>query len=284
MTIAVLSDIHANHIAFARCVEDALAHGAEAFWLLGDYVCDLAGVAETMALLRELMARYPCTLLRGNKEDYWLGDETSRHTWRPGSSATGTLWYTYHLLTAEDIALFRTLPAAQTMHLPGLPPVLLCHGSPESNRGKLLDNSETRALMESSTAPLILCGHTHQPFQLTHAGVTVANPGAVGVAIGSAGLADYLLLTGENGPWHLTQRQLPYDVDAVVDNLVACGLDRIAPSWTRSTVQILRHGGPKKTVLVAKVLEVCHKRLGEMALADVPEECWQEALALLDIP
>lgn len=284
MTIAVLSDIHANHLAFARCVEDALAHGAEAFWLLGDYVCDLAEVAETMALLRDLMARYPCTLLRGNKEDYWLGDEASRRTWRSGSSATGTLWYTYRLLTAEDIALFRTLPVAKTMHLPGLPPVLLCHGSPESNRGKLLDNQETRDWMESSTAPLILCGHTHQPFQINHAGVTVANPGAVGVAIGSEGVADYLLLTGENGAWRLTQRQLPYDVDAAVESLTACGLDRIAPCWTRSTIQILRHGGPKKTAVVAKVMEVREKRLGTLPLADIPEECWQAALSLLGIP
>ncbi len=284
MTIAVLSDIHANHIAFARCVEDALANGAEAFWLLGDYVCDLAGVAETMALLRNLMARYPCTLLRGNKEDYWLGDDESRSTWRPGSSATGTLWYTYSLLTAEDIALFRTLPVAITLRLPGLPPVLLCHGSPESNRGTLRDCEATRALMESSTVPLILCGHTHQPYQLSHAGVTVANPGAVGVAIGSAGLADYLLLTGENGAWRLTQRQLPYDVDAAVESLTACGLDRIAPCWTCSTIHILRYGGPKKTAVVAKVMEVCDRRLGALPLADIPEECWQEALSLLDIP
>lgn len=284
MTIAVLSDLHANHIAFARCVEDALANGAEAFWLLGDYVCDLAEVAETMALLHDLMARYPCTLLRGNKEDYWLGDEASRRTWRSGSSATGTLWYTYRHLTAEDIALFRTLPIAATMRLPGLPPVLLCHGNLQSNRGRLLDNQETRTLMESSPVPLILCGHTHQAFQLTHAGVTVANPGSVGVAIGNEGIADYLLLTGENSAWHLTQRHLPYDVDAAVERLAACGLDRIAPCWTRSTIHILRHGGPKKTVLVAKVKEVCEKRLGALPLAEAPEECWQEALSLLGIP
>lgn len=284
MKIAVLSDIHANATALTRCIDDALHCGAESFWLLGDYVCDLADVQETMALLRQLMARYPCTLLRGNKEDYWLGDADTRSAWREGSSATGTLLYTYRLLTEEDMALFRSLPEAKTMRVDGLPPVLLCHGSPESNRGTMRESEHTRALLSQVDTPLILCGHTHQPYRYTHAGVTVINPGAVGVALGTCGLADYLLLTGENGTWHAEQRLLPYDVEAAIGHLHTSGLDRMAPCWTRSTIHILRHGGPKKTEVVARAAQLYSQWFGAPPASEIPECCWLEALEQLGIP
>lgn len=80
MLVAVLSDIHANDVALRRCIEHAISRGAEAFCFLGDYVGDLAGVRETMKLLRGVMDAHPCVLLRGNKEDYWLAPAWTRTT------------------------------------------------------------------------------------------------------------------------------------------------------------------------------------------------------------
>lgn len=42
MDIAVLSDIHGNHIALKRCVEYALEQGIGHFLFLGDYAGELA--------------------------------------------------------------------------------------------------------------------------------------------------------------------------------------------------------------------------------------------------
>lgn len=55
MLVAVLSDIHANDVALRRCIEHAFSRGAKAFCFLGDYMGDLAGVRETMKLLRGVM-------------------------------------------------------------------------------------------------------------------------------------------------------------------------------------------------------------------------------------
>ena len=38
MLIALFADIHANRQAFAACLDDARARGAQRFVLLGDYV------------------------------------------------------------------------------------------------------------------------------------------------------------------------------------------------------------------------------------------------------
>ena len=55
MKLAVLSDIHGNYIALERCIEYALAHGAQRFVFLGDYVGELAYPQKTMAHIYGLM-------------------------------------------------------------------------------------------------------------------------------------------------------------------------------------------------------------------------------------
>lgn len=283
MLVAVLSDIHANDVALRRCIEHAISRGAEAFCFLGDYVGDLAGVRETMKLLRGVMDAHPCVLLRGNKEDYWLAPEAERASWREGDSTTGTLRYTDRLLTAEDRALFASLPIARRVVFPGLPPLLLCHGSPDSNRGKLDVSDATRTLMERVDAPYILCGHTHKPFRMEHAGVTLMNPGAVGVALGEGGTTQYLLLHGERGKWHPEQVTLSYDVESAIDQLYVAGLHLLAPAWTRTTIQLLRHGAPPKLLSLRRAMELCRERTGRCVWPDIPEDCWEAALEEMNV-
>ena len=42
MRIAVMADIHSNHIALEKCIEEAKRKGAEEFLFLGDYIGELA--------------------------------------------------------------------------------------------------------------------------------------------------------------------------------------------------------------------------------------------------
>ncbi|MBQ7304946.1 MAG: metallophosphoesterase family protein, partial [Clostridia bacterium] len=51
MRIAVLADIHGNHVALERCLAHAEAQGAEAYWFLGDYVGELPCPQRTMEAL-----------------------------------------------------------------------------------------------------------------------------------------------------------------------------------------------------------------------------------------
>ena len=54
MRIAVLADIHSNHIALDTCVKEALARDAEEFIFLGDYIGELACPQKTMESLRQI--------------------------------------------------------------------------------------------------------------------------------------------------------------------------------------------------------------------------------------
>ena len=70
MEIAVLSDIHGNHIAFGQCVEYVLARNINTFIFLGDYLGEFSYPQKTMEIIYALKEKYTCFFIRGNKEDY----------------------------------------------------------------------------------------------------------------------------------------------------------------------------------------------------------------------
>lgn len=63
MVYAVISDIHGNYSAFKAVVGDAMAKGAEAFLLLGDYIRDTPTLNEVIDTIRTLPN---CTAILGN--------------------------------------------------------------------------------------------------------------------------------------------------------------------------------------------------------------------------
>lgn len=102
--IAVMADIHSNYEAFKVCVEDAINRGVEEFIFLGDYLGDMAQPQKTLQLLYNLMEKYPCTCIRGNKEEYWINHRSNKsQVWTSGNTSTGMLKYNYDRLSESDI-------------------------------------------------------------------------------------------------------------------------------------------------------------------------------------
>ena len=78
MKIAVMADIHSNIEAFKTCYEEAEKQGVTEYIFLGDYLGDMANPQETLCLLHEIQTKYPCTFVRGNKEEYWISATRSQ--------------------------------------------------------------------------------------------------------------------------------------------------------------------------------------------------------------
>ena len=70
--IAVIGDIHSNHIGLERCIGHALERDVDEFLFLGDYISDCAYPQKTMQIIYEMDHNYPCIFIRGNREDYML--------------------------------------------------------------------------------------------------------------------------------------------------------------------------------------------------------------------
>ena len=59
---------------------------------LGDYLGELAYPEKTLDLLDQVRKEFPCTFIRGNKEDYWIDRQKGLNPdWirEAGSSSTG---------------------------------------------------------------------------------------------------------------------------------------------------------------------------------------------------
>lgn len=280
MDIAVLSDIHGNHIALERCVEYALEQGIGHFFFLGDYAGELARPEKVAEYLRVLRRRYDCRFIRGNKEDYWLGYRTGGETgWKDYDSTTGSLVYSYGRLTKEDLDFYETLPISCAVTFPELPPLTLCHGSPFRVNEKLLPGQEqTYAVMDAAETQIILCGHTHIQGKIVHDGKTVLNAGSVGVPLKSDGMAQFLILHGENGVWSEEFVSLEYDVESVIRELYEEKLNEHAPCWCLVTEQLLRNGKVSHGSVLGRAMELCRAETGSCAWPQIPERFWQRAV------
>lgn len=280
MTIAFLADIHSNEAALRVCLDELARRRPDRVFFLGDYLGDLADPQHTLAMLREAQQTFDCTFLRGNKEDYWI-DHRRRpdEVWTRGSNAAGMLAYNYDQLTGADIDWFETMPIAQTVHTPGYPDFIACHGSPfRANESMRPEYDYIDELAARIPAPLTVCGHFHIQTAYERAGKTVVNPGSVGVALGAPGKAQFMLLRGEAGQWAPEFISLDYDVSGTLAAMDAADLASWSPAWTAMTRHLLTKGEPSHAAVVRRIIALAG---GQTPLPRIAPAVWDQALAEL---
>ncbi|MDP4090301.1 MAG: metallophosphoesterase [Bacillota bacterium] len=280
MDIAVLADIHGNYIALECCLEYVLSRNISTFFFLGDYIGELAYPDRTMQMLYYMNDRDECYFIKGNKEDYWLKYRADGEKgWKDKNSASGSLLYAYNALTSRDLDFFAHLQPVQEITVGEMPPVTICHGSPNKINEKMLpDNDRTMEIMNSVKTSTILCGHTHVQSKIVHSGKCVLNPGAVGMPLFSEGKTQFLILHGNDGTWSEEFISLQYDVDRVIRDMHEVKFDEHAPYWSLITENILRGGNTSHGKILSRAMELCRKETGDCVWPDIPEKCWAQAV------
>lgn len=280
MDIAVLADVHGNHVALERCVEYALSRGIRTFFFLGDYAGELACPEKVMGYLYEMDKKYDCHFIKGNKEDYWLNYRAGgEQGWKDQDSTTGSLLYSYERLTERDLDFYGSLPISAVVTFEDLPPLTICHGSPYRANEKLLPGKErTFEIMDASETSIILCGHTHIQGKIVHNGRRVLNAGAVGMPLKSDGRAQFVILHGDDQAWTEEFVSLDYDVESVIRELYEEKLDEHAPGWCCVTKQLLHDGKVAHGSVLGRAMELCRAETGSCVWPDVPERFWQQAV------
>lgn len=280
MKIAVLSDIHGNYIALAECIRKALEKNADRFIFLGDYVGDMPYPQKTMNLLYEIKGRYECYFIKGNKEDYWLNYKAGGEKgWQDKSSTSGALLYTYNNLRERDLEFFSKLPISTDLEFKGLPTITICHGSPKKTKDKLFaDAPLTFSTLENMENELLLSGHIHRRTYVEHNGKRLINGGSVGVPLGSNGMAQFVILEGENGSWKHEFVDVEYDVEKVINEFDESGMKTSAPYWCEVTSYLIRSGKKSHATVLARVMELCKEETGVCNWPDIPEKYWEQAV------
>ena len=287
MKIAVLADIHSNHIALEACLKEAKKRRVQGYLFLGDYLGELAYPEKTLEILDQLKAQVPCVLIRGNKEDYWIrhARQTDGRNWQRGSSSTGMLAYVYERLTPAQIESFEEMPIAKEIHVAGLPAFVICHGSPwRADESLREDHAFIREKIGRLKTELTVCGHFHIQCAYTRSGKKIVNPGAVGVPLNSGGLTQFMMLSGADGHWEEEFISLPYDQERAIREMDEERLYEQAPAWYRMTKEILRGGSVTHKMALIRAHDLYEKDTGINDWSEIPEIYWERTLTAFGIP
>ena len=99
---------------------------------------------------------------------------------------------------------------------------LFCHGSPRSDEERITRATPRERLapmLDGIAEPIIVCGHTHQQFDLRFGDQRVLNAGSIGMPYEGTAAAFWLLLGPEP-----QLRRTDYDVAAAVETMRASGM------------------------------------------------------------
>lgn len=236
-SLALLSDIHGNLVAFEAVLADLRAEPPDAVVCLGDVAATGPRPHEVVARLRA--ERWPVVL--GNADAWLLDPREPDGEDDPFLARVRELdrWCAERL-DKDDRAYLRGLPKTVHVGLGEAGPLLCFHGSPRSFNELLLATTPAEALDEAlagTTAPLLAGGHSHQPLLRRHRDRLLLNPGSVGVPYErlddgritrTPPWAEYAVLRWQGRRLELSWRRVPVDNQAVITDYRASGMPHVA--------------------------------------------------------
>jgi putative phosphoesterase len=215
MRVAALYDIHGNLPALEAVLDEVRDAGVDRVVVGGDIVPGPM-VGESLARLRDL--DMPVTFIHGNCEIAVLADLAGKDPGPMPAEAKQSIHWAAEQLGADDRRLMAGWPMTARLRIDGLGEVLFCHATPrDANECFTRQTAEAKLvpIFEAPGVPLVVCGHTHMPFDRTIRAVRVVNAGSVGMPFGEPG-ADWLLL----GPG-VELRHTTYDLAAAAARIRA---------------------------------------------------------------
>jgi predicted phosphodiesterase len=210
--VAALYDIHANLPALDAVLDEVRRADVDRIVIGGDVV---PGPFPRETLARLFGLETPVHFIHGNGELAVLAQIAA------GDSGVVTYWGTTsgeplpaplrdvlrwsgRQLSPEDLGALRTWPGTLRIAVDGLGDVLFCHGTPRSETEcftRLTPAALLQDAFDGVAERIVICGHTHMPFDREIGGRRVVNAGSVGMPFGRPG-ADWLLLGPDVEPRH----------------------------------------------------------------------------------
>jgi len=243
MRVAALADIHGNLPALEAVLAEVALEDVDLIVVCGDVASGPLPV-ETIGVLRALpRARF----VRGNADRALVAGFDGNQ--KPRLVGPGADWCVEQL-ALEDRDFLASFAETIAIEVDGLGRVLFCHGSPRSDEEIMTARTPDARLREflGGDADVVVCGHTHMPFDRTVGRVRVINPGSVGMPYGEPGA--YWAVLGPK----IEFRRTDYDRAAAAERIresAWAGADEFArenvlavPSIEDAMAFLTRAGGP----------------------------------------
>jgi putative phosphoesterase len=215
MRIAALYDIHGNLPALEAVLDEVRAARPDLIVIGGDVI---PGPMSRESLDRVLSLDLPARYILGNCEVGALalmrgGDPAALH-----EQARASMVFAAGELDARHAEAMAAWPKTTRLHLPAIGDVLFCHATPRNENEiftRLTAEDTLRPIFDAAGAALVVCGHTHMPFDRMVGRTRVVNAGSVGMPFGEAGA--YWALIGPA----VELKRTVYDLRAAADRIQA---------------------------------------------------------------
>jgi len=226
--LALISDIHGNHLALRAVLDDIKTRGADAVYCLGD----LVGYAPFPNEVTEIIRQEGIPTVIGNYDDGVGFDRFVCGCDFPNEAAQlageQSLTWTKTHTTEANKTFLRSLPKMISIKEEGQD-FLLAHGSPRALNEYILENTAEEILDEifqQIEADILCVGHTHKPFYRNFKGRLVINAGSAGRPKHGDPNALYCMVTTDN-QLGVEFLKVPYDSKAIAGAILAEGLPSV---------------------------------------------------------
>jgi predicted phosphodiesterase len=222
MRIAVLCDIHANLPALEAVLADVQRDGVDAIVFGGDIVPGPMP-RETIDCIRGL--NIPAHFIHGNGDREILERLRGAETAAVPEAFRESMRWNARQLGPADADWFGSCPATLAMDVPPLGAVRFCHATLRNDTEiftRLTPDDEVAPLFAGADAALLVCGHTHMPFDRIVAGIRIVNPGSVGMPFGEPGA--YWMRLGPG----VERRRTTYDLESAAERIRATAYPQAA--------------------------------------------------------
>jgi|SRR5262245_14066522 len=213
MRIAVLNDIHGNLPALEAVLEEVRRAEVDRIVVGGDV---FPGPTPHLVLRRLHDVELPVDFIYGNGEVAILEQLAGKVPALVPEAYRPLIRWNAEQLDAGERAAVASWPLTLRVQAPPIGDVLFCHATPR-NENEIFTQAtaEDRLLpiFDAVNAAMVVCGHTHMPFDRMVGRTRVVNTGSVGMPFGPAG-ADWLIL----GP-DVELRHTAYDLEAAAERI-----------------------------------------------------------------
>ena len=262
MSILVLADVHGNLPALEAVLSHPAAQQCTEIISLGDHV----NFGPQSRAVHDRLVKLGAVMLLGNHEERLTrpaDTEFDGYNWR-------LMRWTAKQMRGVDLRLPTDLRRGS---------ILFTHGTP-GQPYHLVQPPEVPALLDTlpDGIDLLLSGHNHTPWDVTHHGRRSVNPSSLGMRelppgstdAGKPGLAPFLVLDGTE----ITHHTAHYDVNDVARAFIFTGAARIAPELTRAVLHVMRTAEPQGAM---KLIRHVNAVAAEMGLTLADESAWKAA-------
>ncbi len=178
MKIAVLSDIHGNHIALQKVLTEINQTDIKKIFIAGDFIGYYFWPREVLSMIQGL----DVFAIKGNHEEMFFSIINQKACLADISKKYGSgMEEALNNLDKNQIRWLKDLPVSNNCVIDGKK-ISIFHGSPWDPNFYVYPNSNESIIMRcfQEEADLIILGHTHIQMELIRKNKKILNPGSVG--------------------------------------------------------------------------------------------------------